>query len=106
MSAAKKSRCALPYKGLTVKRDRGKRRGQFTMSQERDDITRLITEARASGARQSKACDIIGMSRKTLQRWHQPDTLQAGRLDAKQEPANKLTAWERQRIIKVANEPE
>jgi len=76
------------------------------MSKEREEIIRLVAAAQASGARQSQACGIIGISAKTLQRWHQPENRQDGRLDAKHEPANKLTALEHQRIIKVANEPE
>ena len=75
------------------------------MSSERADIICLVTEAQASGARQSKACDIIGISAKTIQRWGQPDNEEDGRVDAKHEPVNKLTALERQRLIKVANEP-
>lgn len=76
------------------------------MSAERHHIIELITEARASGARQSQACAVIGISAKTFQRWNQPDNQQDGRLEAKHEPANKLSDLERQRIIKVANEPE
>ncbi len=75
------------------------------MSHERDEIVRLINVARDTGARQSAACEIIGISAKTLQRWHRPDNVGDGRLDAKHAPANKLTALERQRIIKVVNEP-
>ena len=76
------------------------------MSAEREAIIDLINEARVSGARQSKACEVIGISTKTLQRWDRPDSRQDGRLDAKHEPYNKLTELECQRIIKVANEPE
>ncbi len=76
------------------------------MNSERAEIITLINEARASGARQSKACECIGISAKTFQRWSRPDKARDGRLDAKREPGNKLTELERQRIIKVANEPE
>jgi len=75
------------------------------MSTERAEIIKLIDEARMSGARQSNACKIIGISCRTLQRWRQDDT-QDGRIDAKHAPANKLTAIERQRIIQTANKPE
>ena len=75
------------------------------MSTERAEIIKLIDEARMSGARQSNACKIIGISCRTLQRWRQDDT-QDGRIDAKHAPANKLTAMERQRIIQTANKPE
>ena len=76
------------------------------MSDDRHEIITLITAARRSGARQSEACKIIGISAKTLQRWHQSDSHQDGRVDAQREPANKLTEWERHRILSVANEPE
>jgi len=76
------------------------------MSDERNELIRLITQARNSGARQSQACKIIGISAKTMQRWQQTDNPKDGRLDAQHEPANKLTQLERQRILRVSNEPE
>ena len=75
------------------------------MSTERAEIIKLIDEARLTGARQSQACKIIGISSRTLQRWQQ-DVTHDGRIDAKHAPANKLTAIERQRIIQTANKPE
>lgn len=75
------------------------------MTVERKNIINLIGDAQVSGARQSKACEVIGISAKTIQRWSQPDNVRDSRLDANHEPSNKLTALERQRIIKVANEP-
>jgi transposase-like protein len=47
------------------------------------EISLLIKEAQEAGARQSKACEIVGISEKTLQRWNQEDNEQDGRLDAK-----------------------
>lgn len=76
------------------------------MSCERGDIIGLIDEARAAGARQSRACESIGISAKTYQRWIRPENVADGRLEAKHTPANKLTALERQRIIKLANTQE
>ena len=75
------------------------------MSKQREEIINLINEAQESGARQSRACEIIGISAKTLQRWCRPGTSQDGRANAKHESANKLTALERQGIIKVVNDP-
>jgi transposase InsO family protein len=65
----------------------------------------LIAQARHAGARQDKACESIGISAKTMQRWEQAGNKQDGRIEAKHEPKNKLSELERQRIIQVANEP-
>ncbi len=76
------------------------------MKADRAHIISLISQAQASGARQTLACEIIGISSKTLQRWRKPDTVQDGRLDAIHEPVNKLTALERQQMRNLANAPE
>lgn len=74
------------------------------MSEERIKIIEWITKACDSGARQSKACTIIGISAKTFQRWQQSDDQKDGRLDASHIPANKLTEYERRLIISTAND--
>ncbi len=84
----------------------GETTGTTHNEKQRDEIIQLIREANGSGATQSKVCDIIGISAKTLQRWNKPDNVQDGRLDGQHKPPNKMTELERQRIIKVANEPE
>lgn len=76
------------------------------MSNERADIVTLVTEACDSGATQESACNIIGISSKTFQRWTGNSNKQDGRLEPKHSPKHKLTELERQRIIKVANESE
>lgn len=76
------------------------------MKEERKKIMLLIKEARDAGARQSKSCEMIGISAKTLQRWSQTDNEQDGRLDVKHKPANKLTDLECQRILNIVNEVE
>jgi len=69
------------------------------MKAERAEIISLISQAQASGARQSLACKIVGISPKTFQRWKKPDNVQDGWLDATHEPVNTLTAQERQQIF-------
>ena len=69
------------------------------------NITRA-NEAMQAGARQSTACDIIGISAQTLQRWKQSDNALDCRLDARHEPSTKLTQCARDQIITVANEPD
>lgn len=76
------------------------------MSHERGRIIDLVDTAIKAGARQLAACDIIGISAKTIQRWGRPGNTGDQRLDTHREPVNKLTELERRRILKVANEPE
>ena len=75
------------------------------MSAERAVIIAGVNEAMRAGARQSAACEVIGISAKTLQRWTQPDNVEDGRLEAVHEPRTKLTQRERELIITLANEP-
>jgi putative transposase len=76
------------------------------MSNERAGIVTLVSQACDSGATQESACNIIGISSKTFQRWTGNSNKQDGRLEPKHSPNHKLTELERQRIIKVVNEPE
>jgi transposase InsO family protein len=69
-------------------------------------ILGLIDEAVASGARQSRACDVIGLDPRTLQRWRAQDIGDDGRAGPKHPPQNKLSAKERARVLEVANAPQ
>jgi len=44
-------------------------RGRLTSSSDRIKVIEVIDEAIASGARQFKACEVVGISERTLQRW-------------------------------------
>lgn len=72
----------------------------------RNFILDAVAEARLAGARQRQSCDAIGMQVRTLQRWRREPTVGDRRPDRVQEPANKLTDLERQRILAVANSAE
>lgn len=75
--------------------------------EQRKNIIVLCDTAIKSGARQHKACGIMGISPKTLQRWKKPAELQCdGRKIRVLTPMNKLTEEERQKILKVANSEE
>jgi putative transposase len=64
----------------------------------------LVEEAVAGGARHSKACEVIGLPARTLQRWvHSPVD---GRKGPHRSPANKLTQRERNKVVAVATSPE
>lgn len=76
------------------------------MSTERQNIMQLIDEARTAGARLRPACDIIGISVKTYQRWQVPSNLEDGRINAHQSPPHKLSEAERQQLLAIANAPD
>ena len=68
----------------------------------------LIEEACASGARLAKACQVVGLSPRTVQRYRQDGHVKAdGRKAAAVDriPANKLSENERTEILAIANQP-
>ncbi len=69
----------------------------------------LVDEAYTNGARKAKACKLLGISQRTLQRWCEGDVVKLdgrGLAKRKKEPHNKLTDTERQQVIDIANSPE
>jgi transposase InsO family protein len=69
-------------------------------------ILGLVDEAVAAGARQHKACEILGLDARTVQRWRGQDTGDDQRRGPRTEPANKLNDAERDAILKTVNLPE
>lgn len=72
------------------------------MSADREDVMVVVAEAVSAGARQRRACEIVGLDVRTYQRWAVRGSDGDRRMGPKTEPANKLNALERQRIIEVA----
>lgn len=74
----------------------------------RQTYVEWLTEAITHGARKRLACDELGISLRTFQRWTQEDTMKAdGRTTAlRPTPANALTEAERQAILAVCNSEE
>ncbi len=68
-------------------------------------ILELIDEAILAGARLERACEVIGVSARCLQRWRSPGHTEDGRRGPVTAPGNKLTAPERRQILDVANAP-
>jgi transposase len=68
----------------------------------------LIQAAMAAGATQASACETLGLSPRTYQRWTRQGEVQGdGRPVAQRRaPANKLSGAERSRILEVCNCPE
>ena len=69
-------------------------------------ILGLLDEAMAAGARQTPACELMGLSPRTVQRWRQQGGGEDRRDGPRQDPANKLKLAERQCLLAVANSPE
>lgn len=80
----------------------------MTCLPEREQVMALVAEAVNAGARQARACEVISLSGRTLQRWQNDRAEGAGdRRPARvQRPANQLSALERQRVLAIANSPE
>lgn len=66
----------------------------------------MIQEACDGGSRIKPACELLELDIRTLQRWQQESSLKDKRCGPITEPANKLTAEERARILETANSPE
>ncbi len=67
-------------------------------------IIQLIDDTVARGARQFKACEILGVAPTTVQRWRNGRE-EDQRHGPKSNPPNKFTELERRQILKVMNSP-
>ncbi len=76
------------------------------METKRKQLLVWIAQACQAGARLCRACDIVGLSVRTIQRWQKAESLQDGRLVTQGHPPNALDDLERQRLLKVVNQPE
>ncbi len=87
----------------------GGARGRMISIQEKEKAVFLIEEACKAGARQNKACVLLGITERTVQRWKKtPDSSikKDQRQYSKTTPANKLLPEEKQEIIRICNSEE
>lgn len=77
----------------------------MTTLPQRINIMALVAEAVTAGARQSRACAVISLSERTLQRWQNDQAAGCGdrRPTRLQVPKNKLSALERAHLLAIAN---
>ena len=68
----------------------------------------LVEHAMAQGARQEKACEILGICARTYQRWTREGGIEPDRRPeaARPAPANRLSEAERAKIVALCNRPE
>jgi putative transposase len=64
---------------------------------------KLITEACLTGAIKREACNLLGVSVRTIERWEKHDGLIDKRKQAIRSPANKLSEVERDTVLTIAN---
>lgn len=72
----------------------------------RQETCRMVAEAMEQGSSQAKACGVVGLSARTMQRWQKDCTRVDGRTTRVQQPASKLTELECRRMLAIANSPE
>ena len=74
---------------------------------ERQQIVHWVDEASAAGARRHKACELLGIAPRTLERWRQCGGLKHdARTTRAYVPENKLSDQERDQVLAVANSAE
>lgn len=70
---------------------------------QRQAITELIEQAVRAGARQARACQVVGISERTVQRWQRSPEQGDRRPERVQRPRNRLEHSEREHILAVVN---
>jgi len=75
---------------------------------DRNEAIKLIKEAVSNGAREEKACEELGISRRTVQRWRSNRTPVDDQRPYAERPTpkNKLSEEERKTIVQTVNQPE
>lgn len=86
----------------------GGERGQLISLSDRQQYAEWVNQAISAGARKHKACETIGLSIRTLQRWQIEGNICADKRTTilRPEPANKLSKKERTLIIETCNNEE
>ncbi len=74
------------------------------LEKHRKEIVILIDESHSSGARYKKACDVVGISLRTLQRWKR-GKMEDRRKGSHKRVVRKLSPEEKEEIIKTSNNP-
>jgi putative transposase len=79
----------------------------MTAHEERKQVIVLLNESITAGARQAQACEVLGLSERTLQRWQMGAIVHCDQRPARDYlPPHKLTEIERAQVLAVANSNE
>ena len=74
------------------------------MAEDRQKVVELVAETCQAGARKAKACETLGVSVRTLQRWRR-EGLQDRRVGSRVKPANALSEAEREQLRELLVSP-
>jgi putative transposase len=69
-------------------------------------ILAIIEEAVDAGARRDRACEVVGLADRTVERWREADVGDDGRAGPRTRAANAFTPAERAKVLEVVNSPE
>lgn len=69
-------------------------------------IIDMIGVAVDAGARRARACEVVGLADRTVERWRRADVGDDGRAGPKTRAANAFTPAERAKVLEVVNSPE
>jgi transposase InsO family protein len=79
----------------------------MTVREEREQVIVLLNESITAGARQAQACEVLGLSERTLQRWQTGETVPCDQRPTRDyQSPHKLTDMERAEVLEVANSDE
>jgi transposase InsO family protein len=79
----------------------------MTTHEEREQVIVLLNESTTAGARRVKACEILGLSKRTLQRWQTGETIHCDQRPLRDyQPPHKLSDIERAEVLAIANSDE
>jgi putative transposase len=79
----------------------------MTLLKERQQVIVLLEEAVTAGARRHQACDVLGLSARTLQRWQTGEAVSDDKRPLRDyQPPHKLTEVERAEVLAMANSAE
>jgi hypothetical protein len=76
----------------------------MTAHEEREQVIVLLNESMTAGARQAQACEVLGLSERTVQRWQTGETVHCDQRPLRDyQPPHKLTDIERADVLAIAN---
>jgi len=84
----------------------GEGRGRRISMEQRNLSVTLVAEARSNGAVKKKACEVLGVSPRTIERWERSPTIGDQRKGPVTKPANKLTPKEEKRVLEIVTSEE